>query len=206
MFPENGRSLRPTNMGRNRRFNYAELISIALNSEVGRDPNRVKLIANWTGADERTVLNWLTGISGPKGEYLVYLLRKSDAVYETIMSLAQRQDALERHFSKQPRNHHIIYPSSSKEEVGERAFADPNVPNRVPDVPIDDPEFDDMRLRQNWFLECLRRKPKASCRDIKEFFGVSLKTAKRDIASLKAENKILFKGNKRKGRYVLLDG
>ncbi|MDA4634323.1 HTH domain-containing protein, partial [Escherichia coli] len=102
--------------------------------------------------------------------------------------------------------HHIIYPSSSNVEVGERSFADPNVPNRVPDVPIDDPEFDDMRLRQNWFLECLRRKPKTSCRDIKEFFGVSLKTAKRDIASLKAENKILFKGNRRRGRYVLLDG
>jgi hypothetical protein len=192
-------------MGRNRRFNYAELISIALNSEVGRDPNRVKLIANWTGADERTVLNWLTGISGPKGEYLVYLLRKSDAVYETIMSLAQRQDALEHHFSKQTHNHHIIYPSSSKEKVGERAFSDPNVPNGVPDVPIDDPEFDDMHLRHNWFLQCLRRKPKAGSRDIKEFFGVSLKTAKRDIASLKAENKIIFKGNKRKGRYVLLD-
>lgn len=45
----------------------------------------------WTGANERTVKNWLAASSGPSGEYLVALLRNSDSVLEVLLYLAGRE-------------------------------------------------------------------------------------------------------------------
>lgn len=59
-------------------------------------------------------------------------------------------------------------------------------PDRDPDDPKIDPDFGDtIGPRQLWFLQELRRKPGTADGDIALFFGVSLKTAKRNIASLK---------------------
>lgn len=191
--------------GRRPEFDYAEVISIALKSELGRDPNRVKIVAYWTGANERTVINWLEGTSGPNGKYLIRLLRKSNVVYEMTMGLAQRPEAIAALNEKLLVNGNPANKSAHTASAGKPTPSLPDVPDRVPDVPGDDPEIDYVSLRQQWFLQCLARKPNASCRDIKDFFGVSLKTAKRDIASLKARNKIVFRGSQRKGRYVLVE-
>ena len=48
----------------------------------------------WTGASERTVKNWLAAKSGPSGEHLVALIRHSDAVFEALMRLAGRDQAV----------------------------------------------------------------------------------------------------------------
>ena len=45
----------------------------------------------WTGAGERTVTNWLAGISGPSGQHLVDLIRNSDHVLAVLLILAGRQ-------------------------------------------------------------------------------------------------------------------
>ncbi len=194
-----GTSIPTARKGRPPEFNYAEVISIALKSELERDPNRVKLVANWTGAKERTVLNWLDGISGPNGKYLIRLMRRSNAVYEMTLGLAQRPEAIVALYEKL-----AITDMARRPSTAPTKSAKVHVPNRVPNDPIDDPDPAEMTLRQDWFLQCLLRKPKASCRDIRDFFGVSLKTAKRDIAALKSQGKIVFKGSLRRGRYVLI--
>ena len=53
-------------------------IAYALKSELGSTHQAVKTIRRWTGAGERTVKNWLAGISGPSGQHLADLIRHSD--------------------------------------------------------------------------------------------------------------------------------
>jgi hypothetical protein len=48
----------------------------------------------WTGANERTVKNWLAGTYGPNGEHLIDLFRNSDEVLEAFLSLAGREQVL----------------------------------------------------------------------------------------------------------------
>src|SRR6202158_3165378 len=58
-----------------------------------RDRNmRIKTIAGWTGANERTVKNWLSGQYGPCGAHLVVLIQHSDEVLNAVLSMARRHD------------------------------------------------------------------------------------------------------------------
>jgi hypothetical protein len=58
-----------------------------------RDRNaRIKTVAGWTGANERTVKNWLSGQYGPCGTHLVALIRHSDEVLNAVLSMARRHD------------------------------------------------------------------------------------------------------------------
>jgi hypothetical protein len=60
----------------------------------GSTHQAVKIIMRWTGAGERTVKNWLAGISGPNGQHLVDLMRHSDDVPEVLLILAGRQQTV----------------------------------------------------------------------------------------------------------------
>ncbi len=70
---------------------YSRAMAYALKCEVGSTHQAVKTIMAWTGAGERTVKNWLAGISGPSGQHLVDLVRHSDYVLEVLLVLAGRQ-------------------------------------------------------------------------------------------------------------------
>lgn len=65
-------------------------VAFALKSELGSTHQAVKIIRRWTGAGERTVKNWLSGISGPSGQHLVDLIRHSDVVLEVILIMSGR--------------------------------------------------------------------------------------------------------------------
>src|ERR1700730_13096607 len=70
---------------------YPATIPYALKNQLGTTHQAAKIIMRWTGARERTVKNWLAGISGPSGQHLVDLLRHSDDVLEVLLNLAGRQ-------------------------------------------------------------------------------------------------------------------
>jgi hypothetical protein len=70
---------------------YPAAIAHALQHQLGTTHQAIKIIMRWTGAGERTVKNWLVGISGPNGQHLVELIRHSDAVLEILLLLAGRQ-------------------------------------------------------------------------------------------------------------------
>ena len=48
----------------------------------------------WTGANERTIENWMAGANGPSGKHLIELIRHSDEVCLLVLRLAGRNDAL----------------------------------------------------------------------------------------------------------------
>jgi hypothetical protein len=69
-------------------------IAWALKSELRGRNSRAKLLAGWTGANERTVKNWILGRYAPSGRHLVALARHSDQVLNAILSMAGRQELL----------------------------------------------------------------------------------------------------------------
>jgi hypothetical protein len=73
-------------------INFALEIASALERTL-RDRNmRIKTVAGWTGANERTVKNWLSGQYGPCGAHLVVLIQHSDEVLNAVLSMARRHD------------------------------------------------------------------------------------------------------------------
>ena len=72
---------------------YPVAIAYALQNQLGTTHQAVKIIMRWTGAGERTVKNWLAGISGPSGQHLVDLIRHSDDVLRVLL-LAGRQQVV----------------------------------------------------------------------------------------------------------------
>ena len=73
---------------------FAMKIALALKSELKDRSSRAKLVAGWTGANERTVKNWILGRYAPCGRHLVLLAQHSDRVLNAILSMADRQDLL----------------------------------------------------------------------------------------------------------------
>src|SRR5262245_43048086 len=70
---------------------YRVAIASALRNQLGTTHKAIKIIMRWTGAGERTVKNWLAGVSGPSGQHLVNLIRHSDEALEVLLILADRQ-------------------------------------------------------------------------------------------------------------------
>jgi hypothetical protein len=54
----------------------------------------VKTVAGWTGANEKTVKNWISGRYGPSGEHLAVLVRYSDEVLNAFLVMAGRQELM----------------------------------------------------------------------------------------------------------------
>ena len=73
---------------------FAMKIALALKSELKDRSSRAKLVAGWTGANERTVKNWILGRYAPCGRHLVILAQHSDQVLNAVLSMAGRQDLL----------------------------------------------------------------------------------------------------------------
>jgi hypothetical protein len=73
---------------------FAMKIASALKSELKDRNSRAKLVAGWTGANERTVKNWILGRYAPCGRHLVVLAQHSDQVLNATLSMADRQDLL----------------------------------------------------------------------------------------------------------------
>jgi hypothetical protein len=96
-FPKKGKSFPKRGEGGSSNFNlddraFAMKIASALKAELKDRNSRAKLVAGWTGANERTVKNWILGRYAPCGRHLVVLAQHSDHVLNAILSMADRQD------------------------------------------------------------------------------------------------------------------
>ena len=60
----------------------------------GKGSAGIKIVANWTGANEKTVKNWFSGRYGPSGAHLAVLVQRSDEVLTTFLVMAGRQDLM----------------------------------------------------------------------------------------------------------------
>ena len=70
----------------------APAIASALKAEFGNTPSALKTVAQLTRSNERAVRNWFEGRNGPSGENLIILMRHSNHVLRTVLSLADRRD------------------------------------------------------------------------------------------------------------------
>ena len=98
-FPKKGKSFPKRDGDGSSKFSlddhgFAMKIASALKSELKDRNSRAKLVAGWTGANERTVKNWILGRYAPCGRHLVVLAQHSDQVLDAILSMADRQDLL----------------------------------------------------------------------------------------------------------------
>ena len=98
-FPKKGKLFPKLNGDGRSEFNlddraFAMKIALALKSELRDRNSRAKLVAGWTGANERTVKNWISGRYAPSGRHLVVLTQHSDQVLNAILVMADRQDLL----------------------------------------------------------------------------------------------------------------
>jgi len=73
---------------------FAAEIASALKRSLGDSRSGAKIVAGWTGANEKTVKNWFSGTYGPSGEHLVALTRHSDEVLVTFLAMAGREDLM----------------------------------------------------------------------------------------------------------------
>ena len=100
-FPKKGKFL-PTHQGAdgsnaavpNDETKFAAEIASALEKTLQHGERRIKTIAGWTGANERTVKNWLSGKYGPCGTHLIVLMRCSDEVLNAVLSMVGVHDLL----------------------------------------------------------------------------------------------------------------
>lgn len=91
MFPNKGNNFpNGTRRGKDS-LNYPAAIAGALKAELGNSHRAVKTVMRWTGANERTVKNWLAGKRGPRGEHLLSLMRYSNATLDQVLELSGRQ-------------------------------------------------------------------------------------------------------------------
>lgn len=73
---------------------FAAEIASTLKRSLGDSRAGTKIVASWTGANEKTVKNWLAGRYGPSGEHLVALARHSDEVLGMFLAMAGREELM----------------------------------------------------------------------------------------------------------------
>jgi len=94
MFPKKGNYFPNGTRAEKGKVSYPATIAAALRSELGDSHQAVKTVMRWTGANERTVKNWLAGRRGPRGEHLLALIRHSNVVLEIVLQLAGREQII----------------------------------------------------------------------------------------------------------------
>jgi pyocin large subunit-like protein len=94
MFPKKGNYFPNGTRTAKGKVSYPAAIAAALRAEVGDSHQAVKTVMRWTGANERTVKNWLAGRRGPRGEHLLDLIRHSNAALEIVLQLAGREQII----------------------------------------------------------------------------------------------------------------
>ena len=75
-------------------IDYVSVVAAELRRELGGTHRATKTIMSWTGANERTVKNWLAARCGPNGDHLIQLFRHSDLVLDAFLRLAGRDKAV----------------------------------------------------------------------------------------------------------------
>jgi hypothetical protein len=199
---------------------YPAIIAGALAKELGDTHRAAKVLMGWTGAGERTVKHWLAGIHGPTGDHLLVLMQESDAVFEAILTAINRRDAaVAARMLAAQRSLQEVASLMQREQLRPPMADEPAVSDRQSEAARgpNDRENDRNRdrdhdrenidasprsgLRQSWFLEALRAGRRVGATELAERWSISEKTARRDIANLKAIGVIEFFGSRRSGRY-----
>lgn len=69
----------------------------ALTDALRRSFQNAKAMARAAQSNTRTAQNWLEGKNTPTARHLIYLMRESDEVFQTVMQLSGRMSEAEKH-------------------------------------------------------------------------------------------------------------
>ena len=183
---------------------YAQTIAELLRKEHGDSRRAIKQLMRQTDASERTVKHWLSGQHGPDTVYFPRLVVSSPVIRAFVLGLLEGPAAIpltgpvDRISLARARE---AYATGEAAGGGAAAHGPRNDPDRVPERdPINVPDPGGLNERQLWFLDRVAQ-GRCDAKEIAAAWTVSLKTARRDIAALKAEGLISYVGSRRKGRY-----
>lgn len=206
MLPKKGRMLHPWNGLAKSAKDYAELIADALRREHDETHRTVKTVMRWTGASERSVKNWVGGVSGPSGYFLMRLCMKSPAVRELVRQFLADMDPSTAPAEALPNGTAASFvhgPAGSGSGAQLGLFSGVNGDtngdiNGDIHVTINLP----LNERQEWLLARVTQGDRCTVEDVVVHWQVSSRTAKRDIANLKDRGLIRYLGRHRRGFYV----
>lgn len=205
MLPKKGRKLPTWNGVLSGREAYAQTIAELLHKEHGQSHRTIKLLMRQTQASERAVKHWLSGQHGPDTVFFLRLMVSSPVIRAFVLGLIEGPAAKKLAY---PVDRFSIAAARAAYAAGETAASEPSQARRSDD-PINDPDRDPMvdpeptelNERQHWFLARIAEGGRLGANEIVSIWQVSLKTARRDIAVLKAAGLIQYIGSRRKGRY-----
>ncbi len=205
MLPKTGRR-RPQWTGvLNGREIYARTIAELLRKEHGDSHRAIKQLMRQTDASERTVKHWLSAQHGPDTVYFLRLVFTSPVIRAFVLGLIEGPTAsplrnpVDRFSLAATREAYV-----AGEANGGRPATDArkNDPERVPKRdPINVPDPIELSERQRWFLIRVAEGGRCGAKEIVAVWGVSLKTARRDIHGLQRAELLEYVGSRRKGRY-----
>lgn len=173
-------------------------ISQALRQDYSELTSAVKRIGRITGAHPRAIRNWYEGRNVPNSTHLMMLAQCSPNVLRVLLELIGRGDLAEfisRDFfptSKPLQGANISNPAKN---YGERFFTINVITTREIAAKLNQ--------RQLWFLGLLQAGREAKPSDIVSAWGVTLRSAKSDLARLRKLRLIRFIGARRNGCYIL---
>ena len=93
-FPNSGNSLPNGRKKASAPQPFAKLISSALSAALRGQSSRIKTVALWTGANDRTVKNWFSGERAPSGDHFLRLAANCPAVLAAFLAAIHRNDCL----------------------------------------------------------------------------------------------------------------
>ena len=186
------------------RDTYAQTIAELLRKEHGDSRRAIKQLMHQTDASERTVKHWLSAQHGPDTVYFLRLVVSSPVIRAFVLGLLEGPAAIpltgpvDRISLARAREAYAAGEAAGgRSATGAREYDPKSVPERDP---INVPDRAEINERQHWFLSRVVE-GRCDAKEIAAVWDVSLKTARRDIAALKAADLICYVGSPRKGRY-----
>jgi hypothetical protein len=172
----------------------AKMVSLALQKDFPKTKLAARAIATEIDVNFDAIKRWYNGLNTPISGHFLALMKVSPSLFISVLKEVGREDVLCE----------ILLNSEGSEK--ESHCQNGNTPN-AKSGPINGPrnrESPDSLLRQKWFVDQIRESRTPSISSIMDYWKVSRRKAKWDIASLKNRGTIAFVGAKKNGRYLLL--
>lgn len=183
----------PVGTGLSSDAQLAEIIASALRQDFGDTPSSIKQIGRLTSANLRAIKNWYDAKNAPSSRYLLILAQTSPTILRFILMQVGGEDLWDVFdmFQRNPPS----FPMPS---------APPVPPKKRRRSVTMDVTSASPQERKQWFLQQLENGVKTCATDLAAHWGITLRTARRDISDLLRDGGAIFRGSRRNGRYEAL--
>ena len=176
----------------------ARIVAAALRDDFGEKRSLIKHIGRLTGASPRTVKNWCEARNTPSSGHLLLLARSSQTLLRFILGQLGGEDLSDAFFLLNGRRREPDPAARFAKDA--EVYSDNSV---TINVVINPSVATILNERQLWFLGMIQNGNKPKTEAICDFWAVTMRTAKRDIACLMEKRLVVFTGARKTGSYVL---